>query len=84
MEQKISQFSVDVLDDNQEFIYHVGNNDTESIHSSLSSISNKLKKRDKYIRIADAMEEYQNDSTGSDCGDSRKVNQAEQGALKKK
>ena len=29
------------------------------------------------------MEEYQNDSTGSDSGDSRKVNQAEQGALKK-
>ena len=48
---------MDILHDIQESIYHVENNDAESSHCSLTSINNKLKKRNKLIRIADKSEE---------------------------
>ena len=76
---------MDILHDIQESIYHVENNDAESSHCSLTSINNKLKKRNKLIRIADKSEEgwltiqeYQNNSTASDSDKLRKFFQAEQ------
>ena len=81
---------VDILDDIQESIHHVENNDTESAYSSLTSICDKLKKRNKLIRIADkseagwlTIEEYLNDSTASNSDELRKIRQAEQRGLQK-
>ena len=45
-------FNVDILGDIQESIHHAESNDTESAYSSLTSISDKLKKRNKLIKIA--------------------------------
>ena len=66
-------FNVDILGDIQESIHHAESNDTESVYSSLTSISDKLKKRNKLIKIAGKsevgqliIEEYQNDSAASD------------------
>ena len=76
---------VDILDDIQESIHHVENNDTESAYSSLTSICDKLKKRNKLIRIADkseagwlTIEEYLNDSPASNSDELRKICQTEQ------
>ena len=65
-------FNVNILDNIQQST-HVGNNDTESAHNSLSSIRDKLKKTNKLVRIAGksetgwlTIEENQNDSAASD------------------
>ena len=62
----------------------------ESAYSSLTSISSKLRKRNKLVRIAGkseagwlTIEEYQNDSAASDSDDSQKICQTEQRALRK-
>ena len=88
--KKQFNFCVDILDDIQESIDHVENNDTESVHSSLKSVSDKLIKINKLIRIVDksearwlTIEEYQNDSAASDSDNSQKIRQAEESALRK-
>ena len=71
--------NVNVLDDIQESIHNVENNDTESTHSFLSSISNKLKKEKQVnhdCRKAEAgwlnIEEYHNGSAASNSDDLQK------------
>ena len=83
-------FNVNILDDIQESIHHAGNNNAESTHFLVTSISEKLKKRNKLIRIADKLEagqlpieEYQNDSAVNNSDDSHKIRQVEQRALRK-
>ena len=71
-------------------IHHVENDGAESAHSLLTSISDRLKVRNKLIRIADkseaewlTVEEYQNDAATSDSDDSRKICQAKRIAPRK-
>ena len=56
LETKGNLISTHIFDDIHESIHHVKNIDSESVYSSLTSISNKLKKRNMLIRIADKSE----------------------------
>ena len=71
--------------------FYLNKGDLDSVHSGLNSISSKIKKRNKLIKLADRssvgwsiVEEYEADPIASDSDDSRKIRQAEQRAIRKK
>ena len=72
-------------------LYHVKNSVLENVAEGLNTISSKIKKRNKLVRLADRssvgwsiVEEYEEDPIASDSDDSRKNPQAEQRAIRKK